>query len=270
MPTQELAPRLSLFYLDENPQGESTILLLHGLGATSRSWTLQIPALTAAGYRVIVPDMRGFGKSTYPGGAYRIEDLASDMAALLRKTGIPRTDVVGISLGGTVALSLICGYAQFINKVVLVNTFARLRPTRPASLLYYALRFALIYTLGIEPQAKAVSRHIFPKPEQEELRKMLIEDISQADPAGYRSAFTALARFDLRACLGGVRQPTLVVSGACDTTVPEAAQRELADGIPAARQVIIPEAGHAVTVDQPQAFNKVMMDFLCEDGASTV
>ncbi len=263
MPTIQLSPRLVIHYLDENPQGKSTVVLLHGLGATSQSWLLQIPVLTGAGFRVIAPDMRGFGNSTYPGGGYRIEDLASDMAALLSQAGIRKTYLVGISMGGTVALSLLCGYAQFIDRAILVNTFARLRPTKPASLFYYGLRFALIYTVGINPQAKAVSRHIFPKPEQDVLRQLLIEEILKSDPAGYRAAFLALARFNLKNCLSQIKTPTLVITGACDTTVPTANQRHLVEGIPGARQVIIPDAGHAVTVDQPEAFNKAMLDFLC-------
>lgn len=263
MPGIDLTPKLTLNYLDENPQGKATVLLLHGLGATSQSWALQIPVLTEAGFRVIAPDMRGFGASTYPGGSYNIEDMAADMVALLKTLGIQKTNVVGISMGGTVALSLVCDYAQFIEKLILVNTFARLRSAKPADLLYYGMRFALIYTLGLKTQAKAVAKHIFPKAEQEELRALLIEEISQANPAGYRAAFTALARFNRTACLSQIKTPTLVVTAADDTTVPLLHQRHLAEGIPGAQQVVISAAGHAVIVDQPKAFNKTMMDFLC-------
>ena len=262
MPDVKLSPRLVLHYLDENPQGKSTVVLLHGLGATSQSWLLQIPILTTAGFRVIAPDMRGFGDSTYPGGRYRIEDLATDVAALLAQVGIRRTSLVGISMGGTVSLGLLCDYAQFVDKAILVNTFARLRPAKPASLFYYALRFALIYSVGLKPQAKAVSRHIFPKPEQEVLRQLLVEEILKSDPAGYRAAFLALARFNRKTCLGQIKTPSLVVTGACDTTVLPENQRHLVEGIPGARQVVIPDAGHAVTVDQPEAFNKIMLNFL--------
>jgi 3-oxoadipate enol-lactonase len=264
MPSVNLSPRLVIHYLDENPQGNSTVVLLHGLGATSQSWLLQIPVLTAAGFRVIAPEMRGFGDSTYPGGGFRIEDLAADVVALLMHANIQRMSLVGISMGGTVSLSLLCDYAQFIDRAILVNTFARLRPAKPASLFYYVLRFALIYTVGLKSQANAVSRHIFPKPEQEELRQLLIQEILKSDPAGYRAAFTALARFNRKTCLSQIRTPTLVITGACDTTVPAANQRQLVEGIPGARQVVIPDAGHAVTVDQPETFNKVMVDFLCE------
>ncbi len=262
MPELIIRPGLSLHYIDENPQGRSTTLLLHGLGATSDSWALQMPALIGAGFRVLAPDLRGFGRSTYPGGGYRIEDLAEDMVCLLRAVSVNKVSVVGISLGGTVALSLVCDYAQLMDRVMLVNTFARLRPTNPSSLFYYALRFALIYTLGMKTQAKAVAHRIFPRPDQEELRSLLIAEIAQADPSGYRAAFSALARFDRRTCLSGIAVPTLVVTAAGDTTVPVQIQRRLATGISGASQAFIPDAGHAVTIDQPEAFNKIMLDFL--------
>jgi pimeloyl-ACP methyl ester carboxylesterase len=261
MPTIKLAPKLILNYLDENPQGAPTVVLLHGLGAASRSWTLQIPALTGAGFRVIAPDQRGFGDSTYPGGSYRIEDLAADVSALLAVAGVQKTYLVGISMGGAVALSLVCDYAQFIQKAVLANTFARMRPTKPASLYYYTLRFVLVYTRGLKSQARTVSQHIFPKPEQTDLRRMLVEEISRSNSAGYRAAFIALARFNRMRSLAQVKTPILVVTGERDTTVPPANQRHLVVGIPSARQVIIPDAGHAVIIDQPDLFNNAMLDF---------
>ncbi len=263
MPNLVLASKLNLHYLDENPQGKPVALLLHGLGANSQSWALQIPVLTGSGFRVIAPDLRGFGESNYRGDGLRIEDMATDIVELMSAREIRAVCVVGISMGGTVALSLVCDYAQLIEKVILVNTFARLLPTSLSELFYYAARFALIYTLGIQTQAKAVARHIFPKPDQEELRQMLIEEISQASPAGYRTSFLALARFNRTGCLSQVKTPTLVVTAANDTTVPTSIQRQLAEAIPHARQVIIPNAGHAVTVDQPAAFNREMMAFLC-------
>lgn len=262
MPDFQLNPKLSIHYIDENPQGNRNVLLLHGLGATSQSWLLQIPALVSCGFRVIAPDLRGFGDSTNPGNMYRIEDMSADMASLLEGLGIQKTCVVGISMGGTVALSLLCVYAQSIEKAILVNTFARLLPEKPSEFAYYALRFILLYTVGLRAQARAVAHHIFPKPDQERYRQLLIEEILKADPAGYRSAFIALARFNTTAALSSVTVPTLVVTAAEDTTVPLRVQDSLAKGIPGARHTIIPNAGHAVIVDQPVAFNQLMLDFL--------
>jgi 3-oxoadipate enol-lactonase len=73
-----------------------------------------------------------------------------------------------------------------------------------------------------------------------------------------------LGLFDSRKFLGEIKAPTLVITGAEDTTVTSARQRALVDGIPAARQAVIPRAGHAVSVDQPERFNWTLLDFLEE------
>jgi len=237
-------------------------VLLHGLGATSQSWDLQIPALTQAGFRVIAPDARGFGCSPYPGGNHRIADMADDVAALLQRIDGAPAHVIGISMGGTLALQLALDHAELVRRLVLVNTFASLRPDRPSVWLYFALRMLLVNTVGLQAQAQTVARRIFPRPEQSFLRETLIAQICQADPRGYRVTMRALALFDVTRRLGEIRAPTLIVSGADDTTVPLKSQRLLVERISGARHLVIAAAGHAVTVEQPHAFNQAIVEFL--------
>lgn len=262
MPQIQINPRLRLYYLEYNPGGKASVLLLHGLGATGASWQQQVPELVQSGFHVLAPDTRGFGQSSYPGGSLSVADMASDFAALLEATHTVSAHVVGISMGGAQALQLALDYPQRVNRLVLVNTFARLRPNRLGGWLYFALRFALVHTLGLESQGKAVVKRIFPRPEQEELRQELLTEILQADPHGYRAAMRALGRFNVVGRLGEIRAPTLVITSENDTTVDRQNQRVLAEKIPGARQVVIPDAGHAVSVDQPETFNQVLISFL--------
>jgi pimeloyl-ACP methyl ester carboxylesterase len=95
------------------------------------------------------------------------------------------------------------------------------------------------------------------------LREMLIETISRADPRAYRGAMRALGLFDSRKWLAQIHVPTLVVSGTGDTTVSPARQKLLVNGIPGARQVVIQDAGHALTVDHAEEFNRILLEFLC-------
>jgi len=232
------------------------------LGATGVSWILQIPDLVEAGYRVIAPDTRCFGQSTYPGGSVRIPDLASDTARLLEHLGTGPVHVVGISMGGTIALQLALDAPALIRKLVLVNTFARLRPKSPNLWFYYALRFIMVHMLGLAAQAHIVAQRIFPRVEQDAYRQELVKQIGQADPNGYRAVMRALAFFNIANRLGEIHIPTLVITGAADTTVPINVQLELARGIPSARHILIPGAGHAVTIDQPLLFNAHLLEFL--------
>jgi len=238
------------------------VLLLHGLGVNCNSWLFQIPVLTQAGFRTITPDAPGFGRSTYPGGRAVINRFVEPIAALIENLQIQQIDVVGISMGGAIALQLALNHPQFISRLVLVNTFAHLNIFSPRSLPYFLYRFIVVHTLGLPAQAKAVAKHMFPYPDQELLRQGLIEQVCQADPQAYRAAMRALARFDVRNRLGEVQCPTLVITGERDTTVPWEIQDQLADGIHATREVIIPEAGHGVIAEKPDIFNHVLVEFL--------
>jgi 3-oxoadipate enol-lactonase len=263
MPYAVLSPGLTIHYLDLNPNLERVILLLHGLGADGSSWRLQFPALTALGYRILAPDARGFGRSTYPPDSpASIQVAAGDFACLLERLMIRQVDLVGISMGGAHALALALAYPDLVGRLVLANTFAHLRPRRLNEWLYYALRFILVHTLGLEVQAKTVAARIFPKPEQAELRTILIQQIIQADPKAYRAAMRSLAKFNVKTQLYEICMPTLVLTGDQDTTVPPAVQRQLVAGIPTARQVILPGAGHALSADSPEQFNQILTGFL--------
>jgi pimeloyl-ACP methyl ester carboxylesterase len=223
---------------------------------------LQIPALVDAGYHVIAPDIRGFGQSTYPGGRLRISDLAADMACLLERSMTGPAHLVGISLGGVIALQFALEFPTLTRKLVLVNTFANLRPKNPNLWFYYAFRFILVHTLGLPAQAHAVAQRIFPRAEQDAYRQGLIKQISQANPSGYRAVMRALAWFNVTNRLHEIHAPIMIITGEDDTTVPPNLQRDSLRGLPAAKHILIPAAGHAVIIDQPELFNRHLLEFL--------
>jgi pimeloyl-ACP methyl ester carboxylesterase len=262
MPNFIISPQLSIYYVENNPSGRRPVILLHGLGVNGSSWQLQIPSLVDVGFRVISPDVRGFGESTYPGGKTSIHTMSEDIVKLLASLQIGQSDVVGISMGGTIALQLAIDHPELVRKLVLVNTFAHLRPDSLSGWFYFATRLGLIQLLGLRAQAQVVSRRLFPMPEQEELRQLLITQIMQADPRGYRAAMRALWDFNVTNRLGSLNIPTLIITGDADTTVPLRIQQHLSEGIPNARQVFIHQAGHAVTVEQPTEFNQALLQFL--------
>lgn len=262
MPVVEIAPSLSIHYLDLNPEGSRAVLLLHGLGATGESWGLQFEPLKDAGFRVLAPDGRGFGQSSCPKPCRSIKEMASDYIQFLRELGVNKTNVAGISMGGTVALQMAVERPDLVDRLVLVNTFSKLQPPSLSGWFYFAYRFFLVHTVGLPVQARAVAKRIFPHPGQNDLRQSLFEQVSQADPSGYRAAMRALARFNIHHRLKEITSPTLVITGEKDSTIPPAAQHSMAEAIPGARQVIIPGGGHGVSADQPEAFNRILIDFL--------
>jgi 3-oxoadipate enol-lactonase len=252
----------NLHYLDPNPAGHPAVLLLHGLGADAASWTLQLPALTGAGFRSIAADTPGFGQSPYDGRGWSIGRMAAEFASLLEELQTGPAHVVGLSMGGTIAQQFAMDTPHLTRSLVLVSTFANLRPDSFSGWLYFLRRIFSVTVFGLHAQARLVAGRIFPGANQAPLREKLIETISRANPRAYRGAMRSLGLFDSRKRLAQIKVPILIVTGADDTTVTPARQRLLVEGIPSTRQVIIADAGHAVPVDQAERFNRELLAFL--------
>jgi len=261
MPTVDLSEYLCIHYEEANPQGAPPVLLLHGLGSAGGDWLFQLEALAGAGYRALAPDLRGFGRSSAP-PKVTVKAMADDMALFLRKVEAVPAHVVGISMGGAVALQLALDHPEAVRKLVLVNTFARLKPRSLNEALYLLARTVIAVFLSPQKQAAMVAKRIFPRPEQESLRKKLYQRIINTNPCAYRAAMASLRRFNVVERLGELKMPTLVVTGSEDTTIPPEAQEELVRNIPGARQVLIEGGGHAVIADSSEAFNRALLDFL--------
>jgi len=257
----DLSEYLCIHYEEANASGAPPVLLLHGLGSAGGDWLFQLEALAGAGYRALAPDLRGFGRSTAP-PRVSVKDMADDMALFLRKLDAAPAHVVGISMGGAVALQLALDHPEVVRKLVLVNTFARLKPQGLSEWLYFLVRMLTVTFLSPEKQAEMVTRRIFPRPEQEELRRKLYQRIVHTNPCAYKAAMSSLRRFNVIDRLGELRMPTLVVTGSEDTTIPPAAQEEMARRIPNARHTIIEGGGHAVIAEKPDAFNRILLEFL--------
>lgn len=254
----------TLHFLDPHPVGHPAVLLLHGLGADSSMWSLQYPALASAGLRPIAPDMPGFGSSPYDGRGWSLRRVAAEVSDLLTTLNLGPVHVVGLSLGGVVAQQFALDFPHLVRKLVLVSTFAALRPESFAQGFYFAQRLLVLHLLGLRTQARLVARRLFPGPEQESLRAMAADQIARADPRAYRAAMRALGCVNLQKRLSEIRVPTLVVSGEQDSTVSPDRQKTLAESIAGARQVVLPRGGHALAIDQAEAFNRILLAFLEE------
>lgn len=249
-------------WLEYNPQGQKTIVLLHGLGVTSESWPLQALALAGSGYRVLCPDIPGFGRSIWQERSWNLRIVSNNLADWIQQQANNPVDLVGLSMGGVIAQLICLERPHLVRRVGLVNTFARLAGARPGQVIYFLRRFFLVGIFGLKAQADLVARHIFPGESQEVYRQELVRQILQSDPRIYTSALISLGLVNLEKRLGEIRKLVLVISGEGDTTVPVQIQERLVKRIRDARQVIIPNAGHAVIVEQSEQFNRVLLEFL--------
>lgn len=237
------------------------LVLLHGLGSGQRDWELQTPAFAPA-YRVIIPDLRGHGRSPKPRGHYRMSQLAADVALLLMRLEARPAHVLGLSLGGAVAQQLAIDHPELVHSLVLVNTVSRFVTTQWRQRLLGVRRFASVYLEGMDKVADQVADRLFPLLEQAPVRAEAVTRLASNDPAAYRASLWAVVRFDVSFLLDLITCPVLVIAGDRDTTLPLEAKRQLAERLPNARFCVLANSGHASPIDQPEEFNRLVLDFL--------
>jgi pimeloyl-ACP methyl ester carboxylesterase len=233
-----------------------TLLLTHGYSATSQMWRGQVEALSK-NHRLIVWDMRGHGQSDYPEdqGAYSEEATVADMAALLDAVGAERAIVGGLSLGGYMSLAFNVVHPERVRALLIVDTGPGYRKDEPrdgwnANALKTAERYE---TEGL---GRLASGSV----------EMRTSHHRSADGLA-RAARGMLTQRDARviSSLPDIAVPSIVVVGANDTPF-LAASDYMAAKIPGARKVVIADAGHAANIDQPEAFNAAILDFLASSG----
>lgn len=262
-------PRVSVdgcsIHYEVQGRGE-LVLLLHGLGSSLRDWELQLPAL-AEKYTVLAVDMRGHGGSDKPPGPYSVATFARDAAEVLRALGLGPAHVVGISMGGMIAFQLAVDAPSLVRSLVVVNSGPALVPRSLRDVIALGTRMVALRLVGLRGLAKKVAAMNFPRPDQAELRQRLEATIAGNDEVAYRASMKALVGWSVEERIGHIRCPVLVVTGDNDYT-PVAAKQAYAAKIPSARVAVVADSRHVTPVDQPEKFNRLMLDFLAENAGA--
>ena len=239
------------------------VLLLHGFPLDGTMWEEQVDVL-AGRFRVIVPDLRGHGRSPAPPGPYTMDQHVADVAALLDRLGIERAALVGLSMGGYITLNFVAAHPGRVWAVVLADTRApgdaeETKRTR-------AEQARLVRSGGLEHFIEMqIPRMIGPLnlARRPEVADRYREIVRRARPESIAAALDGLAaRPSMTATLERISQPTLVIVGSEDAATPPADARQLADLIPGARLEIIEGAGHMSNWEAPARFNQVLVEFL--------
>ena len=236
------------------------VLLLHGLGSSARDWEFQIPEL-ARSHRVIAMDARGHGRSSKPPGPYSVAQFAKDAIALLCRLNAVPAHIVGLSMGGMIAFQMAVDTPDAVRSLVIANSGPAmiLRTMRLRTMI--RLRFLVVRLFGMRALGRMIAGPVFPNAGQEHLQQRFMESIAANDPHAYLDSLRAIIGWSVDDRVGGIRCPVLVISSDHDYT-PVEFKREYAARIPHAKVVVIEDSRHVAPMDQPEAFNRVVLDFL--------
>lgn len=239
------------------------VLLLHGFPLSSAMWAPQLQALGDR-HRLIAPDLPGFGGSDSPADpdAWRMGDYGDAAKALLDFLGIASAVVVGHSMGGYVAFSLIRRYPDRVRALVLQDTRAGADSQETFATREEQQReVRAAGTAALRP--RLLQKLLAPKNFGDPSLESSVLSLMDHPVSGYVAALEAMKhRPDSTPTLSRIRVPTLVVVGAEDVLTPPSVARAMQAAIPGARLAEVPGAGHLANLEEPEGFNEALASFL--------
>ncbi len=254
--------------------GQVPLVLLNGVGMTMGHWNQTIELLNAGDaadgtepYRVLLHDFRGQLMSERPDDGYSLELHSADLAELMDLTGIPAAHIAGTSYGSEVAMEFALAYPERCLSLTVIDGVSELDPVLTTAVeswiaatvdprVFYRSLIPWNYSAGY------LERNLAKLREREELIAGLPPDYFQ----GFVRLCEAFMEIDLTGRLSAVSCPTLVLVGECDILKHRGFAEIIRDAIPGARFQVIPGAGHAAVIEDPQAIADVLGQFLSSPG----
>lgn len=268
MPYQQVG-ELQIYYEVHGPENADVIVLSNGIFMSTASWAYQVAALKRH-FRVLVYDCRGMWQSDHPAGPYSMEQHADDLAGLLTALGISKAHIAGISYGGEISMVFACRHPEMVRSLVVSSALSQIDPLLAAvgsswtrALLSGDPGLVFDVTLPYNFSEDYIAAN---RPLLEASRKKY--DLLDLQSAALLMA--AFSRLNFTAQLKTITAPAMVVVGELDILKPRKYSEIIAAAIPGAELVIIPHAGHAVCLEQPEAFISSVLGFIlkhCEVSA---
>jgi 3-oxoadipate enol-lactonase len=249
---------IQMAYTDE---GEGACLLLvHGFPLSRGVWSKQVEAFKTS-YRVIAPDLRGFGDSEATAGSSPMSRFAEDLYALMGHLGVGPVILVGHSMGGYAALAFAKAYPGALRALALVGTKAA--PDAPEVAESRRALADQVRAEGASVVINAMAPKMLSDANSDKGMAAAVKAfMASSKPTGIMGALLGMAeRPDARPWLEKLRVPVLIVAGLDDTLIPPSESQAMARAIHGAQLRLIPKAGHLVAFEQPEAFNTALWDW---------
>ncbi|WP_327185840.1 bifunctional 3-oxoadipate enol-lactonase/4-carboxymuconolactone decarboxylase PcaDC [Streptomyces sp. NBC_01334] len=245
----------TLQYRFDGPEDAPVLILGPSLGTTWHMWDRQVPEL-AQQWRIFRYDLPGHGGApAYPVGS--VSDLAGRLLATLDGLGVQRFGYAGCAFGGAVGVELALRHPERVASLALIAASPRFGTADE-----FRQRGVIVRTNGLDPIARSSPDRWFTTgfaAAQPAITEWAVQMVRTTDPGCYIAACEALAAFDVRAEIGLVGVPTLVLVGSDDQVTGPAEARTLVAGIPDARLAVVPGASHLVPVEQPAAVTDLLV-----------
>ncbi len=244
------------------------VLLIHGFLSMGYTWKETIPALSAAGYRAVAPDLPGYGFSSKPSDlTYNYSTFSESLLQLLDKLNIKRVSLIGNSMGGGVSIRFTLDHPDRVNKLVLVDS-AGIEHKR-------SIAFKMLTVPGLNTFISSLNNRAFT---MATMKSMMFYDKKQVTPERADAYLLALrTKGSLRAAVktlnendfafppedfNRIKAPTLIVWGEKDQVIYPAISTVFHSRISGSQLAVIPKCGHLPQEENPDAFNKLVLDFL--------
>jgi 3-oxoadipate enol-lactonase len=241
------------------------LVLIRGLGSNADHWYCQVPAFSSH-YSVVVFDNRGIGRSDMPDSPFTISTMADDTVGLMDALGICKAHILGISMGGMIAQDIALMHPERVNGLILACTHCGGdHAVPPAPDIVKDLTESIF--AGTPEAVQRGVRCLFSDRTVQRTPDVVqcYREISKRFPPAARVLtyqLKAIQGHDTWEDLIHVRNPTLVLVGSEDVLIPPENSRILAERIPGARLQVIEKGGHQFLIEEPDAFNRAVLDFL--------
>ncbi|OYT72399.1 MAG: hypothetical protein CFK52_05120 [Chloracidobacterium sp. CP2_5A] len=262
-----------LHYQDFGDPDAPTLLLLHGYCSSHYTWKDVAEPLAAAGYRVIAPDLKGFGFSEKPADRrYHVQDHAQLVIGLLDRLGIETATFVGNSFGGAVSLACALMWSLRVSGLILIDAAYNDAPLQqyPFSLYAQIARTWLVGEITVpllmssRRTSETLLRGFFHDQRAVTPERIAAYFRALRTVEGQRAAMTTARQWDLNWIeqeLDGIAVPTLIIWGEYDRAIPVALGARLLARLPHAEFVVIPNCGHIPEEERPEETTALILDF---------
>ncbi|MEA3193137.1 MAG: 3-oxoadipate enol-lactonase [Betaproteobacteria bacterium] len=248
---------IEINYEVSGKEGAPWLVLSHSLACSVRMWDPQVEAFQSR-FRILNYDMRGHGATSAPQGPYSLEMLADDVLGLMNNLKIQSAAYCGLSIGGMIGQTLALKAPGSFTKMVLADT-THTQP--PEAIKQWEDRIAIAKTKGMAALVDSTMERWFTAPNRSTPAAKKIAALIAATPAaGYIGCGQAIMKLNTTARLKDIKLPVLAITGEQDGAAP--GTKYIGEHVPGAKYVGIPNAAHIANVEQAEAFNRGLREFL--------